>query len=212
MFEIAFFKSSQWIGQCFIPWEFVPFCNCPWVEGIPKTGESEWRNLVKLGWLWQCNFFGMFFNCCYFCVVLRACQAKELPLSLTLLFFFFHCSPMKIWPGQAEKNEKTSSLYRLRQSTIVEKIKRCVPLRRNVAESPRSLGEWGWSFVLSQLLTCTHESKNMFAFFKSLRFYGEQESVWSNPVKLGEVSFNLVPRSRSPSNLMGSCLGSCRLC
>ena len=28
------FKSSQWIGQCHIPWEFVPFCNCPWVERI----------------------------------------------------------------------------------------------------------------------------------------------------------------------------------
>ena len=38
-----------------------------------------------------------------------------LPLSL---FFFFQCSPMKIRPGQAEKNEKASSLYRLRQSTI----------------------------------------------------------------------------------------------
>ena len=47
-----------------------------------------------------------------------------LPLSL---FFFFQCSPMKIRPGQAEKNEKASSLYRLRQSTIAEKMKRCVP-------------------------------------------------------------------------------------
>ena len=28
------FKSSQWIGQCYTPWEFVPFCNCPWVKGI----------------------------------------------------------------------------------------------------------------------------------------------------------------------------------
>ena len=34
---------------------------------------------------------------------------------------------MKIRPGQAEKNEKASSLYRLRQSTIAEKMKRCVP-------------------------------------------------------------------------------------
>ena len=25
----------EWsIGQCYIPWEFIPFCNCSWVEGI----------------------------------------------------------------------------------------------------------------------------------------------------------------------------------
>ena len=101
---------------------------------------------------------------------------------------------MKIRPGQAEKNEKASSLYRLRQSTIAEEMKRCVSLRRNVAEKPRGKR---LKFVLSQLLTCTHESKNMFAFFKNLRFCGEQESVWSNPVKLGGVSFNLVRRSHS---------------
>ena len=45
-------------------------------------------------------------------------------------------------------------------------------------------------FVLSQLRMCTHENKSMFVFFKSLRFYGEQESVESNPVTLGGVSFN----------------------
>ena len=116
------------------------------------------------------------------------CWAKELPISLTL---FFYCSPIKIRPGQAEKTEKVSSLYRLRQSTIVEKMKRCVPLRRNVAEKPRGMM---LKFVPSQLRTCTHESKNMSVFFKSLRCYGEQESVESNPVKLGVVSFNLVPR------------------
>ena len=91
---------------------------------------------------------------------------------------------MKIRPGQAEKNKKASSLHRLRQSTIAEKMKRCVPLRRNVAEKPRGMR---LKFVLSQLRTCTHESKNMFVFFKSLRFYGQQESVESNPVKLGGV-------------------------
>ena len=71
---------------------------------------------------------------------------------------------------------------------------RALALRRNVAEKPRGMR---LKFVLSQLRTCTHESKNMFVFFKSLRFYGEQESVESNPVKLGVVSFNLVPRSHS---------------
>ena len=60
-------------------------------------------------------------------------------------------------------------------------MKRCVPLRRNVAEKPRGMR---LKFVLSQLRTRTHESKNTFVFFKNLRFYGEKESVESNPVKL----------------------------
>ena len=47
-----------------------------------------------------------------------------------------------------------------------------------------------YTFPVTQ---CTHESENMFVFFESLRFYGQQESVESNPVKLSEVSFNLVP-------------------
>ena len=98
---------------------------------------------------------------------------------------------MKNRLGKAERNEKASTLYRLRQSTTAEKLKRCVPLKRNVAEKPRGMR---LKFVLSQLRTCTHESKNMFVFLKSLMFYGEQESVESNPVKLGVVSFNLVPR------------------
>ena len=40
------------------------------------------------------------------------------------LFHFFHCSPMKIRPGQADRNEKASSVYRLRQSTKGESMKR----------------------------------------------------------------------------------------
>ena len=58
-------------------------------------------------------------------------------------------------------------------------------------------------FVVSQSRTCTHESKNMFVFFKNLRFYGEQESVESKPVKLGVVSFNPVPRSLSSHGRSG---------
>ena len=54
---------------------------------------------------------------------------------------------MNTKPGKAEKNEKATSLYRLRQSTIAEKMKRCVPLRRNVAEKP---GGMRLKFVLSQ--------------------------------------------------------------
>ena len=47
-----------------------------------------------------------------------------------------------------------------------------------MAEKPRGMK---LKFVLSQLRTCTHESKNMFVFFESLRFYGEQESVLCIP-------------------------------
>ena len=90
---------------------------------VSKTGESEWRNLVNLGWLWQCNFFGMYINCCYFCGRVGAKNFLSLSLSLFLSLF----PDRKIRPGQAEKNEKANSLYRLRQSTIAEKMKRCVP-------------------------------------------------------------------------------------
>ena len=63
-----------------------------------------------------------------------------------------------------------------------------------MAEKPRGMR---LKFVLSQLRLCTHESKNRFIFFKSLKFYCEQETVESNPVNLGGVSFNLVSRSHS---------------
>ena len=48
-----------------------------------------------------------------------------------------------------------------------------------MAEKPRGMK---LKFVLSQLRTCTHESKNMFV-FESLRFYGEQESALVQPRK-----------------------------
>ena len=63
-----------------------------------------------------------------------------------------------------------------------------------MAEKPRGMR---LKFVLSQFRTRKHESKNMSVFFKNLGFYGEQESVESNPVKLGGVSYNIVPRSHS---------------
>ena len=74
-----------------------------------------------------------------------------------------------------------------------EKMRALAP-RRNVAEKPRGMR---LKFALSQLRTCTHESKNRFVFFKSLKFCCGQESVKSNSVKLNGVSFNLVPRSHS---------------
>ena len=63
---------------------------------------------------------------CFLTVAIFACVSGQRTCYL-FVSFFFHCSPMTIRPGQAEKNEKASSLYRLRQSTIAEKMKRCVP-------------------------------------------------------------------------------------
>ena len=102
---------------------------------------------------------------------------------------------MKIRPGQAEKNEKASSLCRLRQSTIAKEMKRCVSLRRNVAEKPRGMR---LKFVLSQLLTCTHESKNMFAFFKNLRwldtvFQGQYLPKFEHKLRRHKQSFGKLP-------------------
>ena len=45
-----------------------------------------------------------------------------------LFQFFFYCSPMKIRPGQADRKEKASSVYRLRQSTKDESMKRFLPV------------------------------------------------------------------------------------
>ena len=52
-----------------------------------KTGKSEWRNLVNLGWLWECNFFVMYIYCWYFCVRVR--PKNFLSLSLFFCLFFF---------------------------------------------------------------------------------------------------------------------------
>ena len=100
---------------------------------------------------------------CILTVAIFGCVSGQ-RTSYLLLSFFFYCPPKMFRPGKAEKNEKASSLYRLRQLTITKKMKRCVPLRRNVAEKPRGMR---LMFVLSQLRTCTHEKENMFVFFKS---------------------------------------------
>ena len=97
--------------------------------------------------------------------------SKRLCLSLARLFFLV----------------PTTSKRLLRR---LEKLKRCVLLRRNVAEKPQGMR---LKFALCHLRTSTHESENMFVFFKRLRFYGEQDSVESDPVKLGGIGFNLVP-------------------
>ena len=100
-----------------------------------------------------------------------------------------NCSPMKIRPGQAEKNKKSEFTYSVRQLTIAETMKRCVPLRRNVAEKPRGMRLKfvlpSYAHVHMKIRTCSFSSRV------------EQESVESSPVKLNGVSFNLEPRSHS---------------
>ena len=61
---------------------------------------------------------------CFYEMGPDSCQAKELSVS----FIFFYCSPMKIRPGKADRKEKASSVYRLRQSTKDESMKRFLPL------------------------------------------------------------------------------------
>ena len=56
---------------------------------------------------------------------LRACQAKELPISLSLSFFI--ALRWRLGQDRLRKMKKSSSVYSLRQSTIAEKMKRCVP-------------------------------------------------------------------------------------
>ena len=56
---------------------------------------------------------------------LRACQAKELPVSLSLSFFI--APRWRLGQDRLRKMKKSSSVYSLRQSTIAEKMKRCVP-------------------------------------------------------------------------------------
>ena len=82
---------------------------------------------------------------CILTVAIFTCVSGQ-RTSYLFLSFFFYCLPKKIRPGKAEKNGKASLLHRLRQLTIAKKMKRCVPLRRNVAEKP-----WGMrlKFVVS---------------------------------------------------------------
>ena len=86
-----------------------------------------WKNLKEL----TCSPKGsqalpltlpLYFSLKYFPILFltgRQGQAKILPI----FFFFFYCSPMKTGPWQAERNEKASLVYRLRQSTKDENMK-----------------------------------------------------------------------------------------
>ena len=76
---------------------------------LPRCDNCEIKNgekrVKKFGQTWMTltvQLFWMYINCCYFCVCVR-------PKNLLSLSLFFYCSPMKIRPGQAEKNEKASS-------------------------------------------------------------------------------------------------------
>ena len=124
-----------------------------------KNGRKQVKKQFGQPWL----ILTVQYLVCILTVAIFACVSGQ-RTSYLLVSFFFYCPPKKIRPGKAEKSEKASSLYRLRQLSITKKMKRCVPLRRNVAEKPRGMR---LKFVLSQLRTCTHESENMFVFFKS---------------------------------------------
>ena len=82
-----------------------------------------------------------------------------LTVRISFSLSFFIVPRRRLGQERLRKNEKASSLYRLRQLTITKKMKRCVPLRWNVAEKPRGMR---LKFVLSRLRTCTHEKENMY--------------------------------------------------
>ena len=42
------FKSSQWVGQFYLPGQFIPFCNCPWVVGILVVIPNGCRQCVRV--------------------------------------------------------------------------------------------------------------------------------------------------------------------
>ena len=98
----------------------LPPCdNCD-IKNRGKRVKKFWSNLA--------DSENATFLLCILTVAIFACVSGQRTSCLSRSpFFFFHCSPMKIRPGQAEKNEKVSSVYRLRQSTITEMMKRCVP-------------------------------------------------------------------------------------
>ena len=74
----------------------------PRLNHVPSFREKIWSTLTTS----DSAIFGMYINCCYFCVVLRACQAKELPVTLTLFFLIFYRSPMKIRQDRLRKMKK----------------------------------------------------------------------------------------------------------
>ena len=53
------------------------------IIAISKTRQSEWRNLVNLGWLWQCNVL-----VCILTVAIFACVSGQRTSCLSLSFFF----------------------------------------------------------------------------------------------------------------------------
>ena len=81
---------------------------------LPQCNNCEIKNrgkrVKKFGQPWLTLTVQLFCYVYLLLIFLRACKTKELPISLTL-FFVFHCSPMKIRQGQAEKSEKASLVY-----------------------------------------------------------------------------------------------------
>ena len=114
------------------------------IIAISKTGQSEWRNLVNLSWLWQCNVL-----VCILTVAILAFVSGQrtscLSLSLSFFFFFIIVLRWRLGQDRQRKMKKASSFYRLRQATIAEKMKRWKDACLSDEMWPRSLGGWGWS-------------------------------------------------------------------
>ena len=122
--------------------------------GISKTRESELRNLVNLGCFWQCNFFGMYINCCYFCVSDQ--RTSRLFLSFLLIV----------------------PRWRLgRPIKTIDNSWRDEKMRASETECGREVSEDVGSSLYFPSYARVRTCENMFVFFESLRFYGEQESV-----------------------------------
>ena len=42
------FTSSQWVGQFYVPWQFIPFCTCPCVGGILVVTPNGCRQCMRV--------------------------------------------------------------------------------------------------------------------------------------------------------------------
>ena len=149
---------------------------------LAKASEEIWSTLVDSD---SANLV------CILTVAIFGCVSGQRTSCLYLYLFRFQCSPMKMRPRQAEKNEKASSLYRLRQSTIAEKMKRCVLWD---GMWPRSLGVWGWSLYFpSYTHVYTWKGKHI-RFLQKLKvlFWARVSLVQPRKTRWGSVGSVLI--------------------